>query len=403
MPPPLAPLPAAGANAPVMQANPLPVPARATEEDDRGDEEVPVKWYWWMSELPMMAWVMGGGALGACAAKLIGRGFVVGENSLGYCPAVLLGAIAAGLGVYVLAATDTRQFGRTVFFAVACGLCGQTVLEKSVSTVQDAMGITHAVDDLKAEEAKVTEAVRNSGAAGIANAIDEARAGAIGLVEKSAVATRQSDTEGARKANAAVISLVEKVGSAAPKTVDASLSFIETIGRLAEKDKNVMVKNAVDATIQKILSSSDIVEKPEFEKRALEVAQVLNISTPNSVKFAEGQLGRIYLEIAPRTQISELAPWKLLFATTGFSVKSQGYVSDLQDTECRVLFYDSADQPAAAQLVAIIRGNITDETIREKVEAVQVKGISGARPGHFDVRLGPETLRRLYVAPKTPE
>lgn len=58
--------------------------------------------------------------------------------------AMILGAFAAGVGVYVLTNTDTRAFARTMFFAALCGFAwkpvcdaGKAFIEQSVQEYQD--------------------------------------------------------------------------------------------------------------------------------------------------------------------------------------------------------------------------------------------------------------------------
>lgn len=51
---------------------------------------------------------------------------------------VFRGALAGGLGVYLFAPLDRSDLVRTIFFAVACGLAFQTVLEHSASAAGSA-------------------------------------------------------------------------------------------------------------------------------------------------------------------------------------------------------------------------------------------------------------------------
>ena len=120
--------------------------------------------------------------------------------------------------------------------------------------------------------------------------------------------------------------------------------------------------------------------------------------------------GRVYLEVPPNTDLVKLAPWKTFLNEKGFSMRSHGVVSDLDDAELRVQFYLPGDQGKADQLLAELRKTIKDPKVAAKAKTQLVTGISGARPGHFDIRLGPDTVKALSsllptprLSPDTPE
>ncbi len=77
------------------------------------------------------------GAVGGIFAFLSGvsTGGVTDSSALGFLTAMLGGAIAAGIGIYLLTAADTQRFVHCIFFAIVCGISWEPVIKAAQTLV----------------------------------------------------------------------------------------------------------------------------------------------------------------------------------------------------------------------------------------------------------------------------
>lgn len=141
------------------------------------------------------------------------------------------GAVAGGLGVYLLTTQDTAQFARAFFFAVACGLTFPSVLAKGASMSQT-----------------VTSQVA-------AQNIDQAAA------KINTAATQKSDGDKVDQIKAATVQILE----AAPK--------------VAEPDKS-----AVSVALEKAVSTLSETARSSGDKKAIEAISDIGTS-PVALNF----------------------------------------------------------------------------------------------------------------------
>ena len=99
----------------------------------------------------------------------------------GLIPA-LKGAVAAGVGVYLLTTVDSAQFTRTFFFAVTCGLAFPSILTSGASY---ASRVTASV--ASGEVSKSAETVRATSVTAASASAPAAAASAIGVIKDAAV------------------------------------------------------------------------------------------------------------------------------------------------------------------------------------------------------------------------
>jgi hypothetical protein len=149
--------------------------------------------------------------------------------------ALLLGAGAAGIGVYVLARTDLRQIGGALFFALLCGVFFRPVWQAGSNFIGGAFAQGKATS-AAATVRTATDQLQNFAASAtpqqVEAAIQNTSTAATALLQKTA----DVPNEDARKAlSQNSVDAVEAIKLAAPKAPDFAVDSLQNIGTIAKQ------------------------------------------------------------------------------------------------------------------------------------------------------------------------
>jgi fluoride ion exporter CrcB/FEX len=465
------------------------------------------------AELRFLLCVLFAGFIGAVCANLIGKKIMVMDfaaevaQPLGYFSAGFIGAIAAGLGVYLLANSNTTQRMRTLFFAVGCGLCGQIIIAKTISTIEDSVGNKGQSQRVVKALMELKESIAQKGNTQELASAEKAHDWVITLIDRARAAEAEGDFELRTHIEGQAVDLVTNIMILSQKYPDRVVNFIgRIIARSEEAGADKVNRHAIESLVamripdtaedaqgiaedrlhilskitdfdptklKELEGSATLAEAtmeiqsssppaPQVKVSALpdtppetgEVAskqvsdprQISNqqmTPNPSRPEEVEGQTithipseptasgdsapasiepggggtaspppaapatvaaptakvagfgGRAYLEVDRQTLNMEVSTWKKLPGLENYTFIRPKTASDPDDSECRVLYYYDGDAAGAQDLYDTIVGHLGDFKLGARQGVVKVPGIKGARPKHFDVRIGRKVAEAL--------
>jgi hypothetical protein len=152
---------------------------------------------------------------------------------------ILGGFVAAGVGVYVIASTDTSKMMRAIFFAALCGISWQPVLETGKSIVNKATTdktVSTAKDEITKKVAQTTDQTATS------QDIQALTNNTIKIAEKLPSVTDPGLKDDARLT---AINGIKHFKFLAQKRPDEAVNSLEEIGKRAAASGSVNLKSEV--------------------------------------------------------------------------------------------------------------------------------------------------------------
>jgi hypothetical protein len=227
----------------------------------------------------MIAMVAGSGAVGGLVAWVLqaaSGGRLLPFSWYESVPAaLLLGGVAAGIGVYVLANTDLKQVGRAVFFSVLCGMFFRPVFKAGGDFLSGVLTQASA----QSQSSDVQQSTQELNQAVTAQPSEQVQTAVQKTGEKTATLVQQSATvpDEALKADlqAKSAKAVDAIVAAAPKAPDSSVKSLYQIGLAAKKTDQMNLTLHVLESLQKIETSSS---DPALKKSAHEYASKIATS-----------------------------------------------------------------------------------------------------------------------------
>jgi len=211
-------------------------------------------------ELKETAVFTGAGALGGLFAWLQGLTSSATQSvPAAIATAMLGGALAAGVGIYLLAASDTAQLRRCLFFAVLLGISWEPVLASGKNLVTQTV-LKQDVADLK----QATNALNAAGGGASTEEIAKATAQATEVVRNlPAIAAPELKTE-AREALLKALSTLQAAVPANPEAVHG----VSEVARTAAEVGTPQVKSAAVVVLESLATDAQL--KPEVNASAKE-------------------------------------------------------------------------------------------------------------------------------------
>jgi hypothetical protein len=227
-------------------------------------------------QVKMIVWIVGVGAAGGFIGWLLQEatgGHLLPWPAYAAIPAaLLLGAGAAGIGVYVLANTDLQQVGRAVFFALLCGVFFKPVWQAGSDFIGGAFAqskATSTAGELNSSARDLHKAVTSAPEQQVQSAVQQTGQKTTDLIQQTADV---KDAELKSKLEKKSAEAVETIAAAAPKAPDASVDSLERIGQVAKKtNQNAITVNVLSSLHQIETSSTD----PRVVAKAREAANQL--------------------------------------------------------------------------------------------------------------------------------
>ena len=251
------------------------------------DEKAPPR----KSSLPLSSWADSQMGMLRLVASLGGGGgfiaWVLQESTGGHLlpwkwfaavpAAMLLGAGAAGVGVYVLAKTDLKQVGNALFFALLCGVFFDPVWRAGSDfiggTVAQAKASSAAAETATAAD-QLDKSVNSASKEQVKAEVTTTTDAATNLLRQAARVPDESLRRDLQRKSARA---VDSIALAAPKAPAASIENLERIGLEAKQtgQSNVTVR-VLDSLHRIEMSTTD----PQIQRQAQEAARVLRRPIP---------------------------------------------------------------------------------------------------------------------------
>ena len=419
-----------------------------------------VAWFLGLSkqDVGFMFSVLIAGLIGAWCAKIAGREIMVFEfngelaTPVGWLGSGFIGAIAAGLGVYLLANSDTTDKARTIFFAVGCGLCGQIIIAKTISTIEDSVGMKGRSAHAQKALIELKEAIARDTGSNEDEPLERAHDWIIALIERARAAESNGDFEQTAQIEGQACDLVTSIvvlSKSQPIPVLEELRRIiawadhsgaDQVKRVALGAVKTMLPKSSDEELLEIKAlKAEILNKWKDEGAVVEEVTSSEIAAEAEPKKAEpveppattgrvpasvpepgtpqgdapppvGELapaksdkptiygGRVYLELDRESLKKDLTKLKTLAAAQGYTFIIPKSPSDPDFKECRVQYYRPEDKPGADELMKAVESAVDSGFGLKRKEPTLVKGIKGARPKHYDLRIGRDVIDALIKA-----
>lgn len=187
------------------------------------------------------------GAIGGLLAWLTGLAAIAaGEHLTSLLAALIGGAIAAGVGIYLIANSDTSQLMKLIFFAALCGISWQAVLATGGTLVRKAI-VQSAIDNSKDASKTLTgvEAGQKASDEKIKSVADRAAkvTDKLPSIESSELKSdaRQTVTEA-----------IKTLKIAAPNNPQAATAALGEIAKRADESGSTHVKGEAVAELKSI-------------------------------------------------------------------------------------------------------------------------------------------------------
>ncbi len=207
-----------------------------------------------------LQWVLIAGAIGGLAGWIIGvsnSGNAGSHWAIDLMAGIVGGAIAATIGVFLLANTDPTQFAKLITFALVCGLSWPAIIAAGKNLVANATThkeIATATDNIEKDLAKPSSAPAD---------IQSLASNTTKLADKLPSVTdpglRQDAVQTATKA-------VDKLETSAPGKPEA-VSALEAIGKKAAASGSENIKAAAQTSLETISKSQRV--SPEIRAQAM--------------------------------------------------------------------------------------------------------------------------------------
>lgn len=211
------------------------------------------------------------GLMGGLLAWLMGIAAIAASQRLSALLAALLGgAIAAGVGVYLVANTDTTQVPRLVFFACLCGLSWQAVLATGNNLVQKAIvrSDVNSVKDASKSLAETRQQPSDEKIKDVANT-------AVKIVDKLPGIESPNLKSDAR---ATVVDAIKTLRTAVPSNPKAAEALGE-IAKRADESGSTPVKQRAVAELKEIANAPQVPE--EARKTAAASLEQIDVAARN--------------------------------------------------------------------------------------------------------------------------
>jgi len=150
---------------------------------------------------------------------------------------LFFGAFAAGVGVFVLANTDTSAFGRLVFFAALCGFSWKPVLDAGTAFVKQSITeqAQHQSDLAASDEAEqivgLAAALTNASSEVVAQQFQSVAASLTDALES---ASTISDPKMSKQAQSNLTTAVRTLALVAPKAPSITIPELQKVSATAE-------------------------------------------------------------------------------------------------------------------------------------------------------------------------
>lgn len=206
-----------------------------------------------------LQWVLAAGAIGGLAGWVIGvsnSGNVGSHWAIDFIAGIFGGAIAATIGVFLLANTDPSQFPKIVSFALVCGLSWPAIIATGKNLVANATThkeIATATDNIEKDLAKASSAPAD---------IKALASNTTKLAEKLPSVTDPSLRQDAVQTATKAVAKLETVASDKPEAVSA----LEAIGKKAAASGSENIKAAAQGSLETISKSQRA--SPEIRAQA---------------------------------------------------------------------------------------------------------------------------------------
>jgi hypothetical protein len=223
----------------------------------------------------MVLLVVAAGAVGGLMAWILeyttgGQLFPKLSTFLAICAAMLFGGAAGGIGVYLLAKTDLRQFGSALFFALLCGIFFKPVLGAGKDFVVGAVARSDA-QSTEGEVQKSTTALSQSSTGSDPSKVEQdvkKVADVTGeLLDKSA---NVPDADARKSFESQSAKAVEAISTAAANSPEASVDGLTEIGLKAEANGQHQIKSQVIGSLRAIETKNPTTEAARKARRTLE-------------------------------------------------------------------------------------------------------------------------------------
>jgi hypothetical protein len=187
--------------------------------------------------------------------------------------AMVLGAGAAGIGVYVLATTDTEQRGRALFFALLCGVFFKPVWQAGSSFITGAVSQAKAQSQLstvQSDSTQLSNSVQTAPTQQIQNDVARTGDSTAALVQQTA---RIPDDSVRKALQNDSMQAVDTIAAAAPKAPAISVETLSKIGIVAKQTDQENLTLHVLNSLSKIESSTT---DPAIASKARQAAAEIN-------------------------------------------------------------------------------------------------------------------------------
>ena len=188
------------------------------------------------------------GLAGGLLAWLLGIAAIASAERLTSLAAALLGgAIAAGVGVYLIAHTDTSTVAPAIFFASLCGLSWQAVLATGNNLVQKAI-VQSAITSTK----EASETLNEPGQTASDEKIKSVTNNALKVVDKLPAIESSEQKSDARQI---VAEAIKTLTTAAPTNPQAATEALGQIAKRADESGSTHVKGEAVTELKEIVKN----------------------------------------------------------------------------------------------------------------------------------------------------
>lgn len=226
-----------------------------------------------MKKITEMMIIAGGGALGGLVSVMDAWGdptnypMTFAKLFALFAVPFVKGAVAAGIGVYVLTSFDSNHIARSFFFAVACGLAFPSILTKSGSMVDS---VTSQVAEISiTENANTISSEIEKGLQG--EAID------VAIIQKASenIVNARGKVDNSSKSDAehAIKNALDSLAVQAETGDVRAISAISHIGKLSSKGRLTTSKKIAISKLKQIQDAPNLADS--FKRRAAREADLL--------------------------------------------------------------------------------------------------------------------------------
>jgi hypothetical protein len=190
--------------------------------------------------------------------------------------AVFLGAMAAGLGVYVLANTDLSNAGRALFFAALCGVFFKPVFSAGGDFIGGAISQLQATSSASAvndADANLSKSLNSKEPQQVSSGVQQTGAATATLVQQSASV---SDTDLRKELEQKSAHAVETIAAAAPAAPQAAVDSLLNIGKAAKENGQTNLTFQVLDSLKKVQETT---KDPAVMMQAQQAAAEIQKST----------------------------------------------------------------------------------------------------------------------------